>query len=149
VLNPISLKNKPTMDPVTALSTAFTAIDLASRAAASLSDTDFRKRLAKRVGDLCEEHDGFAISKRALRRWLEMDEAWELLKPLDLALQPELATALESGVVKATRRGRSKSSTEISRTATILASRLMGEFLSSLDPNYAVAVLHQRVEKEV
>jgi hypothetical protein len=135
------------MDPVTALTTAFSAIDLASRAKELLSNTGFRKRLSKRVGDLCEEYDGFKVSKRALRRWLETDRAWEILRRLDVALQPELTEILLADVVNSTRKGRGLSSTERARRASTLASRVMTEFLASLDPNYAVAVLHQRVEQ--
>lgn len=66
-----------------------------------------------------------------------------------MGLQPELSEILEAEVLSSTRKGRGLSSAERTRRARVLASRVMAEFLASLDPNYAVAVLHQRFEKRL
>ena len=132
------------LDP---FSVGSTAVGLVQLARSLVEEPGWAEKLAKKVADVVEDQDGFPVSRRALQRWLETEESWEVLVDLDPASTSQISATITEPVLRSSRQGRGLDPSEVERRALVIAERLRAQFLAALDPAYGIAVLHRRLEE--
>ena len=128
------------VDPLTVLPTV---VGLLPTAQALLQDTDFSKRLAGEVHQICEREHRFSFSKRALADWLRSEEAWSLLGSLNRENTAPIGQAIDGPVI---RKDQPLDDAAAASRSHIVAQHLISRFLGALSPSHVVAVHHHWLE---
>ncbi len=91
------------------------------------------------------------MTVKRLRKWLDRDEAWPLLAAMDPANDPRIAQSVEAFCFgkRTTRALRRLGTDERSAYFAEVARVLQRNFLAMLDPSYATALSHHRLERRL
>ena len=110
-----------------------------------LENKHFSRNLARQVHELCGREHKFSFSEKALKRWLRSEKAWILLSSLDETKLPEIARDINRHVI----RKHEDLDEALSRSrSSVIAKRLMSEFLRTQKPSDAISVHHAWAKKQ-